>query len=266
MKVCIAGKNDIAVNALEFLLTFYEPKDLIVVPNQNDEGKDTWQRSLKKAAQKYGVKIVSLEKCYDVKDLLFISLEFDLIIKPEKFVSKRLFNIHFSNLPKYKGVYTSIMPILYGEKEAGVTLHCIDDGIDTGDIISQRLFKIGLNDTARDLYFKYLKNAFLLFKLKFKNLESGNYKRQKQDLMGSFFTRKSVEFERKLDLNKTSFEIHNELRAFIFEEYQLPQINHFQIVKSRLSKKFIGRKVFKEFNDKFILSGIDGFKIEVRKK
>lgn len=44
MKVCIAGKNDIAVNALEFLLTFYEPKDLIVVPNQNDEertlGKD----------------------------------------------------------------------------------------------------------------------------------------------------------------------------------------------------------------------------------
>ncbi|HEC1539923.1 TPA: hypothetical protein R1X39_001859, partial [Campylobacter upsaliensis] len=101
---------------------------------------------------------------------------------------------------------------------------------------------------------------------KFKNLESGNYKRQKQDLMGSFFTRKSVEFERKLDLNKTSFEIHNELRAFIFEEYQLPQINHFQIVKSRLSKKFIGRKVFKEFNDKFILSGIDGFKIEVRKK
>ncbi|EAK1781968.1 hypothetical protein CVR99_08615, partial [Campylobacter upsaliensis] len=147
MKVCIAGKNDIAVNALEFLLTFYEPKDLIVVPNQNDEGKDTWQRSLKKVAQKYGVKIVSLEECYSVKDLLFISLEFDLIIKPEKFVSKRLFNIHFSNLPKYKGVYTSIMPILYGENEAGVTLHYIDDGIDTGDIISQRLFKIGLNDT-----------------------------------------------------------------------------------------------------------------------
>ena len=55
-------------------------------------------------------------------------------------------------------MYTSCLPILNGETITGVTLHKIDSGIDTGYIIKQKVFKININDTARDLYLKYLKN------------------------------------------------------------------------------------------------------------
>ncbi|WP_336526414.1 hypothetical protein [Campylobacter sp. P0109] len=44
----------------------------------------------------------------------------------------------------------------------------MDNGIDTGDIIDQIKFEIDLNDTARDLYLKYIENSFILFKKKYK--------------------------------------------------------------------------------------------------
>ena len=58
------------------------------------------------------------------------------IIKTKNFKSNKLFNLHFSLLPSYKGMHTSAFPILNGEKYSGVTIHKIDNGIDTGDIIA----------------------------------------------------------------------------------------------------------------------------------
>jgi methionyl-tRNA formyltransferase len=62
-------------------------------------------------------------------------------------------------------MYTSAWPILNGEDETGVTLHEIDEGIDTGNIIDQISFPITEDDTARDLYFKYLKYGSMLIRI-----------------------------------------------------------------------------------------------------
>ena len=165
MKICIAGKNNIAVWALRYLLHIgICRQDIFILPNASDCGYDTWQYSLLKCAKDENLMVVTLQDIYAMSDLLFISLEFDKLIDIEKFASKNLFNIHFSNLPKYKGAYTSIMPLLYGESETGVTLHKIDSGVDTGDIVDQMTFAIGLQDSARMLYDNYNKYAFLLFK------------------------------------------------------------------------------------------------------
>ena len=40
-------------------------------------------------------------------------------------------------LPKYRGCKTNFYQIFYGEKKSGVTLHLIDDGIDSGKIIDK---------------------------------------------------------------------------------------------------------------------------------
>lgn len=130
-----------------------------------------------------------------IPDVLFISLEFDRLIKTERFCSEKLYNIHFSALPKYKGVYTSITPILNGEISSGVTLHKIDNGIDTGDIIAQRIFKIDINDSARDLYFKYLKQGFMLFKQNIASLIAGDFSLKKQSCEhSSYFLGKTLMF------------------------------------------------------------------------
>lgn len=270
MLICIAGKNEISVNALSFLLNRLniDKKDLLVLPNKNDIGIDDWQLSLKKYAKDNFITILKLEDLYSIEDLLFMSLECDKILRINKYKSKNLFNIHFSLLPKYKGMYTSVFPILNGDKKTGVTLHKIDNGIDTGAIIAQKKFTIDINDTCKDVYLKYLKFGFDLFKDQIYNLIKGNYKFVKQSPIDSTYNSKnSIDFNNiNINFNKTSFEIHNQFRAFIFEDYQLPLINNKKIIKSELKYEQIGRNKFIEFDNYFIISGIDGYKIKLHKK
>ena len=86
-------------------------------------------------------KIISLNQAYRIPNLIFISIHYDKIIKIENFKTKNLYNFHFSLLPKYKGMHTGAHPIINGENYSGVTLHKIDNGIDTGDVIDQIKFK-----------------------------------------------------------------------------------------------------------------------------
>lgn len=266
MIVCIAGKNQIAVNACDYLLNVlgYDHNKVLVCPNQGDTGEDGWQPSLKKYAIQNQLKVVRLENLYDVKNLIFISLEYDKIIKPQSFKTQKLYNIHFSKLPAYKGMYTSVHPILNGEEYTGVTLHEIDDGIDTGPIIDQKTIKIGVNDTARDLYYKYLKSGEDLFKESLEKLLLGDYSTKKQGgFAASYFAKNSLDFKDiNINFNKTSFEIHNQIRAFIFEEYQLPVVDGRRVIKSILTEELISRNSFIVMaKNKIVISGIDGYKI-----
>jgi len=56
-------------------------------------------------------------------------------------------NIHCSLLPKNRGPNPVQWSIINGEKETGVTLHYMDDGFDSGDIIAQKKIRINNRDT-----------------------------------------------------------------------------------------------------------------------
>ena len=269
MKLCIAGKNNIAVNAVDYMIKEKKfPKDdLIIITNKNDNGVDSWQKSLKKYAIDNNLKIVSLDQVYDIDDLLFISLEFDRIIRTDKFKTDRFFNMHFSALPKYKGMFTAVLPILNGEKQTGVTLHRMDNGIDTGDIVDQIIFDIMPEDTSHDLYFKCLDYGFDLFKKNIDKLIANKFTSRKQGARGaSYYSKNEIDFGNiKIDFNKTSFEIYNQIRALIFPEYQLPVIHNEKIDRVILTNEFIGYNHFSDNDKEFIISGIDGYKIRAIK-
>ena len=129
MRIAIAGKNQVAIDGMNAALALGMESPVYCVANRSDDGTDRWQPSFRKCAASSGrVELVDLDDLFDIDDLLFFSLEFDRILKPERFRSAALFNLHFSLLPAYRGMYTSTMPLLNGEAESGVTLHRIDDG------------------------------------------------------------------------------------------------------------------------------------------
>ena len=262
--ICIAGKNQIAINATQYLLkNLHIHKEFLrVITNSDDTGTDDWQPSFKKFASNNALQIINLKDAYTIKNLIFISLEFDKIINPKEFQTKKLYNLHFSLLPAYKGMYTAILPILKGETKSGVSFHLIDEGIDTGDIIRQKTYDITLQDTAYTLYSKNLDYAFLLFKETIGDILKNKIKATKQSYLGaSYYSKNTIDFKNiHIDLNKTSFEIYNQIRAFIFPPYQLPKIDGKEIYKCVLSDEKIAiRKNF--LHSHFIISGIDGFKI-----
>jgi methionyl-tRNA formyltransferase len=224
---CLAGKNDIAVECLRHLLSLgIEPGRIRVVLNKDDAGRSTWQHSLGFHARRSGVAIASLDEIKTVRDLWFFSVEFDRILKPAEFASDRLFNVHFSKLPAYRGVATSVWPILRGEREAGVTFHRIDAGIDTGPVLLQRTFPIGEDWTARDLYFNYLSEGLILFRDAIELFRSGHVREVPQDeSAASLFRRRDIDYGKlAVDTSLGVSQVSAQIRAYSFWEYQLPCI------------------------------------------
>jgi methionyl-tRNA formyltransferase len=63
-------------------------------------------------------------------------------------------NSHSSLLPRYKGILTGFWHLLNGETEGGVTIHRMDERVDSGDILDQRAFAIGPRETVFSYYRK----------------------------------------------------------------------------------------------------------------
>ena len=241
--VCIAGTNSCAINALKFLIkNKYKNIDLLALPDKNDSGKNGWQPSFRKFAVDNKINITTLNEIYRVKNLYLFSIEYRDILKVHKFKSRKLFNIHFSLLPKFRGCHTNYFQILNGEKYSGVTLHKIDKGIDTGPIISQKKFIIGPNDTSYQNYIKLMSYSLLIFKKNFSQIINNKTKETKQKIkLGSYYPRKSVNYKKRILIKsfKHNIKTHNEIRALIFPPFQLPIYNGKKIIKSIFKKNKI---------------------------
>lgn len=264
--ICIAGKNNIAVDIMQYLLDKkgISPEEIVICCNKTETGDNKWQRSLRFFAKKNNIKEVQLEELYEQKDLLFLSLEYDKIINPFLFESKKLYNIHFSMLPKYKGMYTSAMPLLNNEQWTGVTFHEIDRGIDTGNILLQKRFRIEADDTSRDVYLKYIKYGTSLVKdfidLYFSNWCSLEVKPQ-NFMIASYYSRNTLDYGNLVvDLNQTAINIRNQIRAFNFREYQIPEIYGKSITQTQItnipSKDKPGTIIWKT-DDRIEIASID---------
>lgn len=240
--VCVAGKNQCAIDALKYLINKRRDYNIVSLINSSDTGSDSWQKSFKKFSLSKGIKILKVDELYEFKKLFLFSFEYEHLLKINLFKSKNLFNFHFSLLPKYRGCHTNFYQILKGEKISGVTLHKINSGIDTGDIIDKIDFKININVTSYENYFKLMKYSLILFKTNFHRILKGDFKTRKQNLKkGSYFSRESVNYKKLVNIKKldNKMSTHNLIRSLIFPPFQLPVYCGKKIKKSYYKDKKI---------------------------
>lgn len=240
--ICIAGKNQCSIDFLKFTAKKIKKRNILVLPNKSDKGEFTWQPSLRSYAKRNNFKITNLKSLYKIENLIFISIEFEEIINLKNFKSKELFNFHFSLLPKYRGCHTNFFQVYFGEKNSGVTLHKIDNGIDTGPIISNIKFKININDNALVNYKRLMKNSFLLYKKNFVKIIKNNYKEKNQNNKRStYFSRSSVNYDKMkhFSIKKMNLKFFHRIKAFIFPPLQLPLVNSKLVKNIRLINKKI---------------------------
>ena len=128
--------------------------------------------------------------------------------------SKQLtFNIHGSLLPKYRGRTPHVWSIINNEKDAGITAHVIDEGCDTGDIISQIKIPINKIDTGADVLNKFKLEYYNLILDVFKKLNSGKLELIKQDeKLATYFGKRTPE-DGRINWNWQKERIRNWVRA-----------------------------------------------------
>jgi methionyl-tRNA formyltransferase len=110
-------------------------------------------------AERLGLPVTVLKRKADVtsalticRDQLCFSAGFAYLF-PTEFLSavSACLNVHGSLLPKYAGARTLSWAIESGENESGVTVHRVDEGMDTGPILLQRSFRLSQFETTRSL-------------------------------------------------------------------------------------------------------------------
>lgn len=119
--------------------------------------------------------------------------------------------IHASLLPKYAGGAPLNWAIINGEKETGVTLFRMEDGVDDGDIIAQKSFPIEYKDTIKEVYDKATVVSKQILTVVLNNLENIKFIAQDKDKIKVFPQRKPE--DGAIDWNKSSSEIYNFVRA-----------------------------------------------------
>jgi methionyl-tRNA formyltransferase len=95
-----------------------------------------------------------LETLQALKPDLLLAAGYTGIFKRALLAVPRLLtaNFHASLLPAYRGLHPLFWALQHGEKRAGITVHLVDEGIDTGDILYQVPVDVGDGDTVSALY------------------------------------------------------------------------------------------------------------------
>ena len=90
----------------------------------------------------------------DARVDLVVLAGFMRILKGEflRTFAQRVVNIHPALLPSFPGLEAWTQALDYGVKLTGVTVHFVDQGVDTGPILAQRTVPVGSEDTPASLH------------------------------------------------------------------------------------------------------------------
>jgi len=122
-------------------------------------------------------------------------------------------NVHASLLPKYRGGAPIHHAIMNGEDETGITIMYMNEGMDTGDIISKEIMPILDSDNAGTLFDKLsLLGRDLLIKT-LPMIINGTCLREKQDESLATYAPTLKRTDELLDFSKRTLEVFNQVRG-----------------------------------------------------
>jgi methionyl-tRNA formyltransferase len=160
LKVAFAGTPDFAAIILRGLLSSNHEVGLVISqPNPHrGRGRKIAPTPVAKLARDLGLPLRQPARISEVAgeisahDALVVAA-YGQILRPDTLYAARLgaWNVHASLLPKYRGAAPVERAIMNGERETGVTILRMDEGLDTGPIALQRTVEITPEMTGGEL-------------------------------------------------------------------------------------------------------------------
>lgn len=187
------GTPDFAVGTLEELIK--AGHEIIGVVTQPDKpkgrGKTLMPTPVKEVALKHQIPVYQPKKVREKEftealrnlspDVIVVAA-FGQIITKEILEIPRFgcINVHASLLPAYRGAAPIQWAVINGEKESGVTIMQMDEGLDTGDMIDKVVVPLAQDETGGSLFDKLSQAGARLCVKVLKDLEEGKAVREKQ--------------------------------------------------------------------------------------
>ncbi len=123
-------------------------------------------------------------------------------------------NIHASLLPRWRGAAPIQRAIEAGDRETGITLMQMDEGLDTGTMLARAETPIAAADTAAILHDRLTALGAELLMQTLPALENGTLVPQAQDDARATYARKLDKAEARIDWLQPALELDRRIRAF----------------------------------------------------
>jgi methionyl-tRNA formyltransferase len=226
MKIVFLGSADFGIPALERLRAEHSIVAVVSTPSK-PQGRGLVLRDSPIAtfARVHGIKPIFTPPDLNAPEFfqslsacpadIFVVVAFRIL--PERLFSlppRGTINIHASLLPKFRGPAPIQRAIEAGEKESGVTIFRIDNGIDTGKILLQKRAEIGPQETTPELYARLSGLGAEALLAALDKINSGTIIPIPQDHTIASRAPKLKKEEALIDWQQPAQAVYNKIRAF----------------------------------------------------
>lgn len=214
MRILFMGTPEIAATCLSSLID--AGFDVIGAVSQPDKprgrGYTLTPPPVKVLAEEHGIPVYQPEKIRtpefekllsDLSPDLIVVVAYGKILPPFVIHCPRLgcINVHVSLLPRWRGAAPMQRAVMAGDKETGVTVMYMDEGLDTGDIICAQAFPIGPHDTFETVHDRSAALGAEMLPQVIREIEAGTAPRLKQDDSAATYAAKIEKEECEIDFS-----------------------------------------------------------------
>lgn len=256
MNIVFMGTPDFAVPALECLYSRGHNISLVITQKdkQRGRGKKVLPSPVKEKALELGLEVYqpdsvnmdeSIEKLKEVNPDVIVVVAFGQILKKQVLNLPKYgcLNIHASILPKYRGAAPINWAIINGEKETGISIMKMDEGLDTGDILKVERIPIKEDDDSISIHDKLSSLGGKLIVEVLDDIEKGHINRIPQDDELSSYAPMLTKKTGRIDWNNNGDTIINLIRGLKPwpSAYFVYNGNNIKIHKAAKRERFPGK-------------------------
>jgi methionyl-tRNA formyltransferase len=230
-------------------------------------------KNVKKVAKKYHIPYLLMkdkkqEIIIWIKEKnpdLIVVYSMPFLLKEEIFSFPKLgtINLHTALLPKYRGAVPIFWTYYLFDRDAGVTVHYIDKGEDTGDIILQKDVKVELGERYYELRAKFEVAGASTLLESIKKIESGKVQRRIQPKISPTPRAKRVKKDDYLNLIDWNWDLErlwhffrgteNYLKSFLLKNKLLFRFSRIEVGEmEKIEHKLMVGTIHKDSNGKYI--------------
>ncbi len=226
MKVVFMGTPDFAVGALESIIKAgHEVTCVVTQPDKpKGRGKEVQISPVKACALKYDIPVfqpVKIKTEEAVAQLRTYEADIFVVAAFGQILSKEILdmpkygcvNIHASLLPKYRGAAPIQWAVIDGEKQTGVTIMQMNEGLDTGDILMQEVVVLDAKETGESLFDKLAVCGADLIVKALVRIEEGSLVPLKQDDSKSTYAKMLRKEIGRLDFSQDAVILERKIRG-----------------------------------------------------
>jgi methionyl-tRNA formyltransferase len=226
IKVVFMGSPDFALPGLRALA---ERTKVIGVVTQPDRaagrGRALRPPPVKVLAQELGLPVIQPEKLRSPETLdqirvwapdLIVVTAFGQILKPELLDLPRYgsLNVHASLLPRWRGAAPIQRAILAGDRETGISIMRMEEGLDSGPVYLMRRIPIAAEDTAVTVHDKLAALGARCIVEALPVIADGTLEAVPQSEAGAIYAPKITKDEAAIDWRREAVEVDRQVRAY----------------------------------------------------